>query len=140
MSAVRIGACAMGMLALPSLALADPNSAFFSQQLQGQMNQQQYGPWLDSSVNIPQLTSTGTSGSSTVDLGAISAGQGGAMAGIGAGMQGVNAALPATLSAIGVGTGNSLTGGNGGGGGVSSGAVGATAATGALGSVLGFGR
>lgn len=129
------------MFGFPFAAVADPDSAFFSQQVETHQVRQQQSAWQYSEVNVPQLCATGNPETSSVNLGGVSAGQGGAMAGIGAGMQGVNAALPATLRVLGVGTGNSLAGGSGGGGGgVSPGAVGAAATTGALGAVLGFGR
>jgi len=131
-SAIRIGACAIGMLALPSLALADPDSAFFSQQMQGQANQQQYGPWLGSSVNIPQLTSTGTSGASSVDLGSITAGTGGAMGGVGSGMQALGAALSVPTNLVGTGGVVPLSQIGAGGGGVSPGALGVSATSSAL--------
>ena len=138
-STVRIGAWAIGMLALPSLALADPDSAFFSQQLQAQSNQQQYGPWLGSAVNLPQLTSTANSGASSVDLGAISAGQGSAMGGFGTGLQAVGSALSVPTNLVGTGGVLPLSqAGIGGAGGVSPGALGASATGGALGA-LGFG-
>src|SRR6185437_12007302 len=108
---MRIGACAIGMLALPSLALADPDSAFFSQQLQAQSNQKQYGPWQGSAVKLPQVTSTASSGASSVDLGAISAGQGAAMGGFGTGMQAVGAALSVPTNLVVTGRGASDVGG-----------------------------
>lgn len=135
-SAVRIGARAIGMLALPSLALADPDSAFFSQQLQSNSNQQQFGPWLGSAVNLPQLTSTANSGASSVDLGAISAGEGAAMGGFGTGMQAVGSALSVPTNLVGTGGVVPLSQvGGGAGGGVSPGSLGASAAGGAFGAM-----
>jgi hypothetical protein len=128
------GACAVGFLALPSIALADPNSAFFSQQLNNQQAEQQQGPWPDSTVNIPQLTSTtGTSGPSSVDLGAISAGQGGALGGSDGGLQALGSALSVPTSLVGPGATNPAINLGGGTGGVSAGSIGASATGGALG-------
>lgn len=130
----------MAMLALPSVAFADPDSAFFSQQLQSQMNAQQQGPWPGSAVNIPQLTSMGTSGFSSVELGSITAGDGGAMGGVGSGMQALGSALSVPTSIVGTGGVAPLiqAGTGAGAGGVSPGSMGASATSSALGA-LGLG-
>jgi hypothetical protein len=51
--AISLGAYA---LAVSSAARADPDSAFFSQRLAAQQNQQQQGPWAGSQVNVEQYS------------------------------------------------------------------------------------
>lgn len=128
-SAVLMGAFAVGVVALPSFAIADPNSPFFSQQLYDQQAEQQQGPWPDSQVNVPQLTAGGG-----VNLGAITAGQGGVAGGGGALNQALGATLPVPTGVLGAsGTGALFQGG--GVGSFSPGATAASAVTSALGAL-----
>lgn len=124
----------MGLMA-PVPAWADPDSPFFSQPMSDQEAQQVQGPWKDSAVNVPQITSSSASGiqASSVDLGSICAGQGGALGGVTASVQALNPVLSVPNSVIGAGGVGQLFQGTGAAAGVSPGALGASAS----GSVLG---
>ena len=126
----------MALLALPSLALADPDSPFFSQPAFNQQSDQQMGPWYHSQVNIPQISGNGITGSSAVDLSAVSAGQGVTTGGNSTSMQALDEALSVPLTVVGAGVGGTgPLGTAAGAGGFSAGAVGAGAAVGALGAL-----
>lgn len=132
---MRTGVCAAALLALPSLALADPASSDFSQQMFDQQSDQQLGPWAHTKVNVPQISGSGMNGSSSVDLSAISAGQGGTSSGNGAAMQAVGSALSVPLAVVGGTGGASPLGSGAGAGGLSPGAIGAGATGSALGAL-----
>lgn len=129
----------MGLMASPSPAWADPDSAFFSQPMFDQEAQQVQGPWKDSAINVPQITSSSTAGmqASSVDLGSICAGQGGALGGVTESVQALNPVLSVPTSVIGAGGVGQLFQGGGAAGGVSPGTLGA-AATGSVLGALGF--
>lgn len=128
--------CAVALLALPSLALADPASSNFSEQMFDQQSDQQLGPWAHSKVNVPQISGSGMNGSSSVDLSAISAGQGVTGGGNSAAMQAVGSALSVPLAVVGAtGGADSLIVSGAGAGGVSPGAIGAGVTSSALGAL-----
>lgn len=137
-----MGVCAMGLMTPPSPAWADPDSAFFSQPMSDEEAQQVQGPWKDSAINVPQITSSSASGvqASSVDLASICAGQGGALGGVTASVQALNPVLSVPNNVVGSGGVGQLFQGGGvaGGGGVSPGALGASATGGVLGA-LGMG-